>query len=340
MQNPNRKENILLTGGTGYIGSHTYLDLYRSGYNPIIIDNLSNSHLEIVKKLELITNDKVIFKKGDITNYSFLEKIFIQNQISGIIHFAALKSIPESYRDPKKFYKTNVGGTENLLRLCKKYYCNYFIFSSSAAVYSNKNKLPFKETSKIKGSNPYSLTKLKSEKKIIQYAKKNKHFRYVILRYFNPVGSEKNTMIGEFPKKTMGNLMPEICKVAAKKKKYLKIFGNDYNTHDGSCIRDFIHVSDLSLGHLAALKHLKSNKKNNIYNLGSGKGYSVLEIVRIFEKVNKVKVPIRIFTRRKGDAEISYADTTQARSQLGWRTKYKLQEMCRSSWLSHKRFNK
>lgn len=333
-------KNILLTGGAGYVGSHTYVDLVKNNYSPIIVDNFVNSYKSVIIKLEKITKKKVDFYNGDVTDINFLEKVFKKTKIEAVIHFAALKSIPESYLNPKKFNKTNVTGTRNLLKLSKKYNCNIFVFSSSAAIYDSRNQLPFIENSKIKAINPYARSKIKSEELIKKHSQKNKEFKYVILRYFNPVGSHSSGIIGEFPKKRMGNLMPEICKVAAKKKKFLKIFGNNYNTFDGSCVRDFIHVSDLSSGHVAAIKYLKKKNICNVFNLGTGCGTSVLSLVYNFAKINKVNIPIKIFEKRKGDIDQSFADVKYAMNELNWKSTKSIKQMCKTSWKSYKNFFK
>lgn len=331
---------VLLTGGAGYIGSHTYLELIKAKYQPIIIDNFSNSYISTIKKLEILTKQKVVFIKGDVTDYKFLEKIFKKFTIKGIIHFAALKSIPESFLKPKLFHRNNVISTDNLLKLSIKYGCNYFIFSSSAAVYKNSNTLPFTENSITGSINPYAKTKLTSEKKIIDYSQKHKRLKFVILRYFNPVGSDPSGLIGEFPKKQMGNLMPEICKVALRKKKSLKIFGDDYNTIDGSCIRDFIHVSDLARGHVSALRYIEKRGINGIFNLGTGKGTSVFDIVKSFEKINKIKIPLSIHSKRKGDMPTSFANASLANKKLNWKPQKDISEMCKSSWISYKKLHR
>ena len=328
------KKIILLTGGLGYIGSHTCIELVKKNYIPLIVDNYSNSYKSTLSRLNKIIGSNYFFEKGDICNKIFLRKIFNNYHIYGVIHFAALKSIPESFINPKKYYKTNVSGTKNLIKFCGDYKCNIFVFSSTAAMYSEKSKPPFDEKSPIHIKNPYSKTKYLAEKEIINYSKKNSNFKYIILRYFNPVGAHISGLILEKPKKNYGNLMPEICR-AANSKNILKVYGDKYNTIDGTCVRDFIHIDDLVNGHIKALNHLLINKKNLTINLGTGSPTTVLEIINNFINVNRVNIKYKIFPARKGDVEISYANNKKAKQILNWMPEKNLQDICRSTWKAY-----
>jgi len=330
----NNKKIILLTGGLGYIGSHTCVELVKKNYIPLIIDNFSNSYKSTLSRLNEIIGTNYFFEKGDICNKIFLRKIFNKYQVYGVIHFAALKSIPDSFTNPKKYYRTNVLGTRNLIKFCGKYNCNVFVFSGTAAIYSEDSKPPFDEKSSIHIKNPYSKTKYLAEKEIIDYSKKNNNFKHIILRYFNPVGAHVSGLILEKPKKKYGNLMPEICQ-AAMSKNILKVYGNKYNTIDGTCVRDFIHIDDLVSGHIKALNYLSNNKINSIINLGTGNPTTVLEIINSFIKVNRVNIKYKIFPPRKGDVEISYANNKKAKQVLNWVPERNMQDICRSSWKAY-----
>lgn len=323
---------ILLTGGAGYIGSHTCISLVKNGFTPLIIDNFANSYPSSIKNIYKLINKKFFFEKGDICNLQFLNKIFKKYSIFGIIHFAALKSIPESYLKKKKYFEVNINGTKKILRMCKKYNCNFFIFSSSAAIYDQNQKPPYRETSKINPVNPYSKSKYIAEKEIINFSHIKKDFRFVILRYFNPVGAHVSGKLNENPRKAQGNLMPQICKTANGERKFLNLYGNQYDTKDGTCIRDFIHVDDLAEGHVKSLNYLINKKKSSTFNLGTGKGITVLKVIKTFEKVNNIKVKHRVCPAREGDAKSSFAYIFNASKFLKWKAKKSLASMCKSSW--------
>lgn len=322
--------NILVTGGLGYIGSHTIVELSEKENNIIIVDNLSNSKKEVIDNLNYLTNKKMKLYIADVTDVIQMEKIFRNHQIDTVIHFAGLKSVGESVKNPLKYYKTNIIGTLVLSELSLKYKVKKFVFSSSATVYGNQ-KPPFTEEMLIgKSMNPYGETKSISEKILIDIAKNNKNFYVTILRYFNPVGAHHSSMLGEDPKGIPNNLMPYISRVANKKIKKLKVFGGDYNTHDGTGVRDYIHVIDLAKGHVSALNQTKENLR--IYNLGTGKGYSVLEIVNAYRKFNNVEIPYEVVSRREGDIDIVYSDCSKAKKELKWKAHLGLKDMVVDSW--------
>lgn len=320
---------LLVTGGTGYIGSHTCVALMDQGYSLIIVDNFSNSKPSVLENIRKL-NDNFIFYNADVTDEDVIEKVFSKHEIEGIIHFAGYKSVGESVSDPLKYYFNNVVSTMVLVKLCDKYNVKKFVFSSSATVYG-QNKVPFKEDmALLPTTNPYGESKVMSEKILMDVAKADLNFSVSILRYFNPVGAHESGLIGENPNGIPNNLMPYITKVAKGELQKLKIFGNDYPTSDGTGVRDYIHVMDLAEGHVAAYKHLTEGV--HIYNLGTGKGTSVLELVHAFEKENGIKVPYEIVDRRPGDIAICYADTTKAERELGWKAKRDIFDMCRDAW--------
>ncbi|PID82381.1 MAG: UDP-glucose 4-epimerase GalE [Clostridiales bacterium] len=321
---------ILVTGGLGYIGSHTCVELYKSGHEPIIVDNLSNCSLKILDSLEKITGEKLDFFNLDVRNYLKMEEIFENNDIDAVIHFAGYKSVEESILDPIKYYDNNINTTLVLLKLCGKYNVDKFIFSSSATVYGD-NLAPYSEEMVLgETNNPYGDTKLINEKIIKNYSLTNKDFNFVILRYFNPIGAHESSLIGDFPTDIPNNLMPYITKVASGKLECLRIFGNDYPTRDGTCIRDYIHVVDLAKGHVAALRN--SQKGFNIFNLGTGKGTSVKELVEYFEKENGIKICREFVDRRDGDVPECYACVEKAKQQLDWEAEKSIKEMVIDSW--------
>jgi len=326
------KKIILLTGGAGYIGSHTCVSLVQNGFTPLIIDNFSNSFPYTIKKINKLVGKMFFFEKGDICDLKFLNHIFKKYTIFGIIHFAALKSIPESYLKQKKYFEVNINGTKKMLKMCKKYDCNFFIFSSSAAIYDQNQSPPYSENSKINPLNPYSRSKYFAEKEIAHFSHLKQDFRFIVLRYFNPVGAHESGYLNENPKKGLGNLMPQICKTANGDRKFLNIYGNQYDTSDGTCIRDFIHVVDLAEGHVKALNYLINKKKNSTFNLGTGKGITVMNVIKTFEKINNIKVKYKIRPPRVGDAKSSFANTFKASKFLKWRANKNLASMCESSW--------
>lgn len=320
---------ILITGGAGYIGSHTCVALMEQGYSLVILDNFSNSKPAVLDKLRKL-NDNFVFYNVDVTNEEALERVFSNHKIDGVIHFAGYKAVGESVAEPLKYYMNNVGSTMILAKVCQKYNVNKFVFSSSATVYG-VNQVPFKEDMELlPTTNPYGESKAMSERILMDVARANPKFAVSILRYFNPVGAHESGLIGEDPNGIPNNLMPYITKVAKGELEKLRVFGNDYPTPDGTGIRDYIHVMDLAEGHVAAYKHLTEGV--HIYNLGTGKGTSVLELVHAFEKANGIKVPYEIVERRPGDIAICYADASKAERELDWKAKRDIVDMCRDAW--------
>ncbi len=323
---------ILVTGGLGFIGSHTVVELIENGHNVIIIDNLSNSKIEVLGKIELITGTKPKFYQMDLLNFETLQKVFKENKIDGVIHFAGLKAVAESIQIPLKYYENNIIGTINLLKCMQDNDIKNFVFSSSACVYGFPNKNPIDEDSPSNcATNPYGRTKCFIEEILKDCYMANPTFNFTILRYFNPIGAHKSGLIGEDPNGIPNNLMPYILRVAEGKSDKLHIFGNDYDTQDGTCIRDFIHVVDLAKGHVKALEHI-NNSGLNIYNLGTGKGTSVLELVNSFNSVNGNLVNYDFVERRPGDVPVNFAKTDKAKNELGFETKLNIEDMCKDSW--------
>ena len=324
---------ILVTGGLGFIGSHTIVELLQENYKIIIIDNLVNSSKEVLRKIENITNRRdILYFNIDIRDSLKLENLFVEYKISLVIHFAALKSVSESIRNPLQYYDCNVSGTINLLNVMKKFNCNKIIFSSSATVYG-ENKYPVDENSTIgKGiTNPYGQTKYMIEQILQDLYISNNDWSITILRYFNPIGAHQSGLLGENPNDIPNNLFPYLLKVSTGKLPSLNIFGNDYDTPDGTCIRDFIHVVDLAKGHVKAteqLFNLDKNRKINIYNLGTGKGTSVKELIDTFEKVNNIKLVYNFVERREGDLPCVYAKTEKSLKELDWKCIYNIEDMC------------
>jgi UDP-glucose 4-epimerase len=323
---------LLVTGGLGYIGSHTCVELLNAGYDVVIIDNLVNSKLEVLKRIEELTWKRPKFHREDLLYKDGLDRVFSENKIDAVIHFAGLKAVGESVEKPLMYYQNNVTGTINLLQLMKGHNVKKIVFSSSATVYGDINKAPFTEDMPLKATNPYGWSKFMIEQILRDLYTADNSYSISILRYFNPIGAHKSGRIGEDPNGIPNNLMPYITQVALGRREKLNVFGNDYNTHDGTGVRDYIHVVDLAIGHIKALE--KINKENGIftYNLGTGIGYSVLDVVKAFEKVNGVKIPYEIVDRRPGDIDICYADPTKANEELGFETKYDLEDMCRDSY--------
>lgn len=320
---------ILVTGGLGFIGSHTVVELCENNYEVVIIDNLSNSKIEVLDKLEKITGKKIKFYLGDVCDKNILEEIFKNEKIDGVIHFAGFKAVGESVLKPLMYYRNNLDSTITLLEIMEKYEVYNLVFSSSATVYGNPKTLPIKEDFPLSTTNPYGTTKLFIEHILSDLYISNNKWNITILRYFNPIGAHKSGLIGENPNDIPNNLMPYIVKVANHELEVLSIFGNDYNTIDGTGVRDYIHVCDLANGHVLALKNMDGLK---YYNLGTGKGTSVLELVTIFEKVNNIKVNKKIVERRPGDIDACFADTKKAFDELGFETKYNVDDMCRDAY--------
>jgi len=323
---------ILVTGGAGYIGSHTVVELLEKGEKLVIVDNFSNSSPEVLDKIKQITKKEFDFYEVDLLDEENLEKVFKENEIESVIHFAGLKAVGESVSKPVEYYHNNITGTLILLKLMKKYNCKKIVFSSSATVYGNPKELPIKEDFPLSTTNPYGSTKLMIEQILQDVAIAEEDFRVAILRYFNPIGAHTSGLIGEVPNGIPNNIMPYIMKVATGEYKELTVFGNDYPTPDGTGIRDYIHVVDLSIGHLKALDKIREEQGVKIYNLGTGNGYSVLELVNTFERVNNVKVNYKIGERRPGDIPACYADPSKAEKELGWKAEKGIEEMCRDGW--------
>jgi UDP-glucose 4-epimerase len=326
------QKNVLVTGGMGYIGSHTVIKLVEYGYHPIIIDNLSNSSEKVLGRLEKITGEKIPFYKGDVCLKEDVEKVFEENKIDAVIHFAGLKAVGESVQKPVEYYRNNLDSTLTLLETMPKYGCKNIIFSSSATVYGTPDHVPLVETDPVgTATNPYGTTKIIQEGIFKDYAFIHKDFNIALLRYFNPIGAHSSGLIGEAPNGIPNNLMPYITQVAVGKREHLSVFGNDYPTPDGTCIRDYIHVVDLAEGHVLTLKKLFTNPGLVIYNLGTGKGTSVLELVHAYEKATGVKIPYVIAPRRAGDVPENYAGTAKAEKELGFKAKYTVEDSCRDS---------
>ena len=325
-------QTILVTGGAGFIGSHTVVELLNDGYGVVVIDNLSNSSAESLKRVEKITGRKVTFYEGDVRDRALLDSIFTRHKIDWVIHFAGLKAVGESCRKPIEYYDNNLNGTLVLVDVMRNHGCKKIVFSSSATVYGTPEKLPLDETCKIGGTtNPYGTSKYFQEIMLTDIYKADNEWSVVLLRYFNPVGAHESGLIGEDPNGIPNNLMPYVAQVASGKLKEINVFGDDYPTPDGTGVRDYIHVVDLARGHVAALdKIVKSGVY--IYNLGTGKGYSVLDMIHAFEKACGKKLPYRIAPRRSGGVAACYASAEKARRELGWEAKYGIEEMCASQW--------
>ena len=326
--------SILLPGGTGYIGSHTAVELLNANKEIIIVDNFSNSKPEVLDKIKQITGKNFKLYELDGVDRNALERVFKKNQLEAVINFAGFKAVGESVKKPIQYYMNNITGALTILDVMKEYNCKKFIFSSSATVYGEPEKVPLTEDCRTGGTtNPYGTTKLFIEKILQDLYKSDNEWNICILRYFNPVGSHGSGLIGEEPQGIPTNLMPYIVRVASGQLKELSVFGNDYNTPDGTGIRDYVHVVDLAKGHLKALEKLeKENSGLYIYNLGTGTGYSVLDMVKAFEKATGKKVPYKITERRQGDIAICYADAEKAKKELGWVAEKTLEDMCKDSW--------
>ena len=325
--------NVLVSGGTGYIGSHTVVELLKAGHNVIVFDNLYNSKIETLDKIKEITGKSVKFYKADLLKPEEMEPIFRENEIDCVIHFAGLKAVGESVAKPHFYYENNIGGTLNLTKLMNKYNVKKIIFSSSATVYGNPAFIPItEECPKGICTNPYGWTKHMIEQILTDFHTADKDWSVVLLRYFNPIGADESGLIGESPNGIPNNLMPYIMQVALGKLPELGVFGDDYDTPDGTGVRDYIHVTDLAKGHLCAVEKVMSSSEVNIYNLGTGTGYSVLDIVHAFEKANGLKIPYSIKPRRPGDIATCYADPAKAKEELGWVAEYDLERMCKDSW--------
>ncbi|GHB13527.1 UDP-glucose 4-epimerase GalE [Shewanella indica] len=323
---------ILVTGGAGYIGTHTLVELLAAGKEVVVIDNLSNSSVEALARVEEISGKSVLFYQGDILNKAFLQKVFSDHSFEAVIHFAGLKAVGESVAQPLKYYENNVTGTLILCQVMKEYGVRNLVFSSSATVYGDPASLPITETFPTSATNPYGQSKLMVEHILADLAAAEPNWNIARLRYFNPVGAHKSGRIGEDPNDIPNNLMPFIAQVAVGKRDKLSVFGNDYPTVDGTGVRDYIHVVDLAIGHLKALDKLATNPGLVTYNLGTGQGYSVLEMVKAFEKACNKAIPFEFAPRRPGDIAACYADPAHAAKELGWKAEHSLQDMADSSW--------
>lgn len=323
---------VLVTGGMGYIGSHTTVELLRNGYEVIIVDNLINSKELVKDRIKAITGMEPKFYKYDVLNKKDMDKVFSENSIDSVIHFAGFKAVGESVAKPLEYYHNNLTSTFVLLELMRKYGVKNFVFSSSATVYGDAKIIPITEEAPLSATNPYGRTKLILEEILRDLYSADNSWNIALLRYFNPVGAHESGTIGEDPYGIPNNLMPFITKIAIGELKELSVFGDDYNTSDGTGVRDYIHVVDLAKGHLKALEKLKTNPGLVTYNLGTGKGYSVLDIVRAFSEASGREIPYKITARRPGDVAIYYSDPSKANEELGWKAEKGIKEMCEDSW--------
>ena len=325
--------NILVTGGAGYIGSHTCVELLNAGYGVVVVDNLCNSNPKSLERVEALTGKKVKFYEGDVRDEALMRRIFQENELSAVIHFAGLKAVGESVAQPWRYYDNNLNSTLVLTKVMGEAGVKRIIFSSSATVYSGDNEMPLRETSRTGNcTNPYGWTKYMTEQILSGMCNADKEWSVVLLRYFNPIGAHESGRIGEDPRGIPNNLMPYITQVAIGRRDHLSIFGNDYDTPDGTGVRDYIHVVDLAKGHVAAVKYVTENEGCEVFNLGTGTGYSVLDMVHAFEEANGVKVPYEIVARRPGDLATCYADPAKSAEVLGWKAEKNLVDMCRDSW--------
>ena len=323
---------ILVTGGTGFIGSHTVCELLDLDYEVVIIDNFSNSKPDVLNKIFEITGKKPIFYEGDVCDKNILNQIFKENDIDAVIHFAGFKAVGESVSKPLMYYRNNIDSTLSLCEVMNEFNCKKLVFSSSATVYGTPERLPLDEDCRLSTTNPYGSTKLYIEGILRDLYTSDNEWSIAILRYFNPIGAHKSGLIGENPNDIPNNLMPYIVKVANKELPILSIFGSDYDTHDGTGVRDYIHVVDLALGHIKAIEKVSKSTGCDAYNLGTGNGYSVLDLVNTFSRVNNVTVPYKIVDRRPGDIASCYANPDYALKELHWKAKKGIEEMCRDAW--------
>lgn len=325
-------QTILVTGGTGFIGSHTCVELIQAGYDVVILDNLSNSKESCVDRIKEITGVGVKFYKADLLDLESTKHIFEENKIDSVIHFAGLKAVGESVEKPLEYYENNIGGTINLIKAMRDANCKSIVFSSSATVYGVNNKVPYTEDMTTSATNPYGYTKVMIEQILNDMTVSDSDWSVVALRYFNPIGAHESGRIGENPNGIPNNLVPYIAQVALGKLEHLRVFGDDYETPDGTGVRDYIHVTDLAKGHLAALEYAAENKGFQPINLGTGKGSSVMEVVKAYEKACGKNIPVVVTPRRAGDIAESYAETGLAKKLLGWEAKLDINKMCEDSW--------
>lgn len=322
---------ILITGGLGYIGSHTTVELIKEGYETVIVDDLSNSHLSVLEGIQNITGIRPEFYQNDLKDYENLLKVFKKENVDGVIHFAGFKAVGESVEKPLKYYENNIFSTINILKAMAQQNVNQIVFSSSATVYGEKNEPPFHESMPVNATNPYGQTKKQIEEMLFDY-EKAMGGAISVLRYFNPIGAHESGFIGEKPQGYPNNLMPFVLDVAKKKRDKLNVFGDDYDTPDGTGLRDYIHVVDLARGHVHALKFLNDNSGFHIHNLGTGTPHSVLDVIQTFEKANGISIPYKIVNRRPGDIAASFANPSKAKKDLSWAPKYSLNDMCKHAW--------
>ena len=323
---------ILVTGGAGYIGSHTCVLLIEAGYDVVIFDNFSNASVESIRRVERIVGQTIPYMEGDIRSKEALQSLFSGHSIDAVIHFAGLKAVGESVEQPLRYYDNNINGTLVLCEVMKEYGCKSIVFSSSATVYGDPHTTPITEDFPLSATNPYGRSKLFIEEILKDLYVSDERWHVVLLRYFNPVGAHESGTIGEDPSGIPNNLMPFIAQTAVGKRELLSVFGDDYPTHDGTGVRDYIHVMDLAQGHVSAIEKLKAFTKPMTINLGTGKGYSVLDVVKAFEKASSKRVPYVIMPRRAGDIAKCYADPSYAKEVLGWKSEKNLEEMCADSW--------
>lgn len=323
---------VLVTGGAGYIGSHTCVELLNAGEDIVLLDNFSNSKPDVVARIKSLACKDFPTYTTDIMFESGLDKVFLNEDIESVMHFAGLKAVGESVRMPMEYYHNNITGTLNLCRVMARYGCKRMVFSSSATVYGTNENVPFKEEYPTSATNPYGMTKVIIERILQDIAASDKEWSVSLLRYFNPIGAHRSGLLGENPNGIPNNLLPYVAQVAMGKLETLNVYGDDYNTPDGTGIRDYLHVVDLALGHLKALEHVRVNNGAEPINLGTGKGYSVLEIIRAFEKAAGINIPYRITERRPGDIATCYADPSKAEHLLGWKAQRSIDEMCGDTW--------
>ena len=323
---------ILVSGGIGYIGSHTCIELLENGYEVVVFDNLYNAKEDVVDKIKTITGKDIKFYRADMRDLESMRPIFEENTFDAVIHFAGLKCVPESIGKPHEYYVNNISGTLNLCQLMNEYGCKRMIFSSSACVYGTPEKVPVREDFPLSTINPYGTTKLMLERILTDFCVADEEWSAVLLRYFNPIGAHVSGLIGDNPNGIPNNLLPYVMRVAVGSLPELPVTGADYDTPDGTGIRDWIHVMDLASGHVNAIKKAVSEPGTHIYNLGTGNGYSVLEVIHAFEKASGIQIPYAIKPRRPGDYAVSYADASKAKAELGWEAKYGLDKMCEDSW--------
>ena len=326
-------KKILVTGGTGFIGSHTCVELINAGYEVVIVDNLYNSSEEVLSRIERITGKRPLFYKADVLDRTALTKIFDENEIEAVIHFAGYKAVGESVRKPLEYYHNNIGSTIALCEVMRDHGCKKIVFSSSATVYGDPAQIPITESCPLgEATNPYGATKVMQERILKDLYISDNEWRAVLLRYFNPIGAHESGLMGEDPKGIPNNLLPYVAQVASGKLEKVHVFGDDYDTHDGTGVRDYIHVVDLAKGHVAAVKSIDKVSEVAVFNLGTGIGYSVLEIVHAFEKACGKKLPYVIDGRREGDIAVCYSDPARAKELLDWSAEKDLEDMCRDAW--------